>query len=154
MCLITIDRSDFDTRPYSKQFELNWILLCSFQCGMCASAMNNSGAEVPFFAADVMALPRITSGFHLRLKKNVLVDSKTFIELHSFHQVSFNCRIIYRRHAFFSDQFVLFIQGLFLFSSPSPPDHSREGTLLTSEMVVLRLPKQGYTSSLPIYIFA
>lgn len=154
MCLSTIDRSDFDTRPYSKQFELNWILLCSFQCGMCASAMNNSGAEVPFFAADVMALPRITSGFHLRLKKNVLVDSKTFIELHSFHQVSFNCRIIYCRHAFFSDQFVLFIQGLFLFSSPSPPDHSREGTLLTSEMVVLRLPKQGYTSSLPIYIFA
>lgn len=56
------------------------------RCGMCASAMNNSGAEVPFFAADVMALPRITSGFHLRLKKNVLVDSKTFIELHSFHQ--------------------------------------------------------------------
>lgn len=62
---------------------------------MCASAMNSSGAEVPLFASDVMALPRITSGFHLRLKKNVLVDSKTFIELHSFHQVSINCRIIF-----------------------------------------------------------
>lgn len=56
------------------------------RCGMCALATNSSGTEVPFFAADVMALPRITSGFHLRLKKNVLVDSKTFIELHSFHQ--------------------------------------------------------------------
>nr|XP_022337576.1 adipolin-like [Crassostrea virginica] len=56
------------------------------RCGVCAMAMNNSGAEVSFYAADVMALPRITSGFHLRLKKNVIVDGKTFIELHSFHQ--------------------------------------------------------------------
>ncbi|XP_048753844.2 adipolin-like [Ostrea edulis] len=58
--------------------------LISEKCGMCT--MNNGSAEVSMLTNDVMALPRITSGFHLRLKKNVIVDSKTFIELHSFHQ--------------------------------------------------------------------
>lgn len=110
---------------------------------MCASAMNSSGAEVPFFAADVMALPRITSGFHLRLKKNVLVDSKTFIELHSFHQVSFNCRIIYCRHAFFSDQFVLFIKEYVLIFQPFAAGSFQRGNAFNIRNGRFTAPKTG-----------
>lgn len=61
-------------------------VIISEKCGTCSSTMNNNSAEDTLFTNDVMALPRITSGFHLRLKKNVILDSKTFMELDSFHQ--------------------------------------------------------------------
>lgn len=75
--------------------------------------MNNGSAEVSMLTNDVMALPRITSGFHLRLKKNVIVDSKTFIELHSFHQVSEHQSFSeFQQTCISSDQFLLFIRSL------------------------------------------
>ena len=38
---------------------------------------------------QVSVIPRVVAGFHQRLKANVVVQGKTFVELQNFHRVSY-----------------------------------------------------------------
>ncbi|XP_021368945.1 adipolin-like [Mizuhopecten yessoensis] len=61
--------------------------LVSEKCSACQEAVNGSRIRAPQDEAEVLShVPRISVGFHMRLRRNIVVSGKTFMELKTFHQ--------------------------------------------------------------------
>ncbi|KAK3105277.1 hypothetical protein FSP39_021535 [Pinctada imbricata] len=92
--------------------------LC-LQCPDCAdSSINSSSLEEQLgFRPEIMALPRLTSGFHLKLRKNTLIIGKTLMEIDSFHQ-PFAAGAFHRGHSFNvrNGRFSAPVTGIYQFS--------------------------------------
>ncbi len=63
-----------------------FISLFLFQCEACNSLLNGSYV-LPPEVGEVMLVPRVTVAFHMRLRSNIIVARRTFMELKNFHQV-------------------------------------------------------------------
>ncbi|XP_046332040.1 adipolin-like isoform X1 [Haliotis cracherodii] len=59
--------------------------LLTERCEACSSLLNGSYV-LPPEVDEVLLVPRVTVAFHMRLRSNIIVARRTFMELKNFHQ--------------------------------------------------------------------
>ena len=89
-------------------FCLTFFFYFFLQCEACTSLLNGS-YSLPPEVDQMLLVPRVMAAFHMRLRRNVNVAAKTFLELKKFYQVK--C-FISRLTSIFKSHFV--VVGLFI----------------------------------------
>ncbi|XP_041378449.1 adipolin-like [Gigantopelta aegis] len=59
--------------------------LLSDRCQACSSLLNGS-YMLPPEVDEMLLVPRVSAAFHMRLRSNIVISRRTFMELKNFHQ--------------------------------------------------------------------